>query len=53
GKSWGPQKSGTDKELYNIIFTDSKRGWIVGNKGIILNTENGGIDWISQRIGQP
>lgn len=28
-----------------IIFTDNETGFIVGNKGLILKTMNGGINW--------
>jgi len=31
--------------LYDIDFTDSDNGIIVGWNGLILKTENGGIDW--------
>jgi photosystem II stability/assembly factor-like uncharacterized protein len=31
--------------LYAIYFADEKRGWIVGQDGVMLLTENGGGDW--------
>ncbi|WLD58910.1 YCF48-related protein [Salinispirillum sp. LH 10-3-1] len=38
-------------EIYGIHFFDNNKGWIVGNgdnKGLILNTSNGGKNWSQQ-----
>ena len=34
------------KALYSISFTDLSNGWIVGDKGKLLRTTNGGNDWL-------
>jgi photosystem II stability/assembly factor-like uncharacterized protein len=43
GKNWIERKIG-DKELYQIVFQDSQRGWIVGEQGI-LRSFDGGRNW--------
>lgn len=45
GKTWTPQKSGTQHTLRAISFIDAKRGWMVGGAGIIIKTEDGGQTW--------
>jgi photosystem II stability/assembly factor-like uncharacterized protein len=42
---WVLQNSGTKNKLNSVSFTDSTTGYIVGNEGIILKTENGGGTW--------
>ena len=42
---WYPQNSGTTENLLSVCFTDTLNGWVVGNNGIILHTDNGGINW--------
>ncbi len=36
---------------YSIHFSDSKNGWIVGDGGRILNTNDGGFTWDIQKSG--
>lgn len=36
----------------DIIFTDNKKGWIVGGDNIVLTTSNGGMSWTSQSLGK-
>jgi len=43
GRNWIKRKSG-DEELYQIVFQDSQRGWIVGEQGI-LRSMDGGRNW--------
>ncbi len=45
---WTYQGSGTDRDLEGMHFRDNDHGWIVGNKGVILMTENGGMNWIGR-----
>ncbi len=45
GKTWSPQKSGTQHTLRAISFIDAKRGWMVGGAGTIIKTEDGGQTW--------
>lgn len=47
GEQWTIQKSGVDKALNGIDFTDNERGWIVGAYGTILKTSDGGKNWKS------
>lgn len=35
----------TDLIYTNVFFTDRENGWIIGEAGTILHTENGGADW--------
>jgi photosystem II stability/assembly factor-like uncharacterized protein len=48
GKTWVNQGSGEDRYFNDVFFTDSQRGWIVGEYGYIYHTENGGSTWIRQ-----
>lgn len=56
GKTWHRQsKRGTVSQTVfshrAVYFVDSKNGWIVGDKGLILNTEDGGERWTEQNSG--
>ena len=43
-----------DRDLYSIRFApDGKTGWIVGEDGLILKTDDGGQTWTTQDIGNP
>lgn len=33
-------------EIFAVHFQDEKTGWIVGNKGLMLKTLNGGKNWV-------
>lgn len=44
---WVTQNSGTTNELRSVYFTSADTGYVVGWKGTILKTTNGGNDWIS------
>jgi photosystem II stability/assembly factor-like uncharacterized protein len=35
----------TDAELGDVCFVDPDRGWVVGDRGVILHTEDGGRHW--------
>ncbi len=48
---WTPQTSPTREQLRGVYFVDERRGWAVGNKGIILATQNGGQTWSIQPSG--
>lgn len=45
---WVQQNSGTTQNLYGVFFVDSLTGWIVGDNGTILFTNDGGNTWNSQ-----
>lgn len=38
-------------DLYSAQFTDRDYGYVVGDKGLILATTNGGLSWREQRSG--
>jgi photosystem II stability/assembly factor-like uncharacterized protein len=43
-----------DRDLYSIRFTpDGKTGWIVGEDGLILKTDDSGKSWTAQDAGNP
>jgi photosystem II stability/assembly factor-like uncharacterized protein len=48
---WTPQISGTEEWLEGITFAGPSTGWIVGDGGTILHTENGGQTWAPQASG--
>lgn len=35
-------------DLRDIVFSDSMRGWAVGEEGTILSTPDGGKTWVPQ-----
>src|SRR4030095_13464114 len=37
--------------LYSVAFADDKSGYAVGEKGIILRTDDGGLKWKDQESG--
>ncbi|MBI5730099.1 MAG: T9SS type A sorting domain-containing protein [Ignavibacteriales bacterium] len=45
---WRKVKSGITDWLYDIDFPDSKNGWVVGSRGLILNSNDGGETWQQQ-----
>ncbi len=50
-RSWTRQRSGTLAWLHSVFFLDRNRGWIVGSKGTLLTTVDGGQNWIAK--GRP
>ena len=53
GQNWNIQTSPSLQNNYSVYFTDSLKGWIVGERenytyGDILKTSNGGINWSVQ-----
>lgn len=49
GETWTRINVPSKMELYHLDFTNSSRGWIVGDKGTILATSDGGINWQIQK----
>ena len=41
GKTWLPQHSSVEADLYQVMFVDKLHGWITGNR-MLLRTEDGG-----------
>ena len=44
-ENWVDQNSNTTQTLLGVYFIDEDRGWITGNNGTILKTNNGGGTW--------
>jgi len=42
---WSNVKTHVDVALRNIHFTDSLNGWVCGDSGILLKTNDGGENW--------
>jgi photosystem II stability/assembly factor-like uncharacterized protein len=43
--NWTPQSSGVAANLVSVHFTDVNHGWIAGEGGTIIYTQNGGTNW--------
>ena len=43
--AWVRQPAGTMAWLHSIFFFDQNRGWVVGSRGALLATEDGGKSW--------
>ena len=46
---WFKLNSPTTNFLRALHFADSLTGWVAGDSGLILYTNNGGLDWIEQQ----
>ena len=44
-QTWTTQSNGTIQSLESVWFNDKKNGWVVGNSGTVLFTNNGGDTW--------
>lgn len=42
GATWAPQAPRTAVRLLDVWFVDTKRGWAVGESGVIVHTSSGG-----------
>lgn len=51
GETWTRILVPSKTELYHLDFVNSSRGWIVGDKGLILVTYDGGVNWQIQKSG--
>jgi photosystem II stability/assembly factor-like uncharacterized protein len=40
-----------DCQLTRIHFSDSQAGWAVGQRGLVLATDDGGSNWVRQDLG--
>jgi photosystem II stability/assembly factor-like uncharacterized protein len=43
--TWARQPAGTMAWLHSVFFLDQNRGWVVGSKGTLLRTLDGGNTW--------
>ena len=48
GASWKPSKLGGDAILTTVQFVDAQHGFITGEFGIVMTTDNGGASWTKQ-----
>ncbi|KXK05704.1 MAG: BNR repeat-containing glycosyl hydrolase [Acidobacteria bacterium OLB17] len=51
GESWSRVPLPSKAEIFHLDFDGSKRGWIVGDKGLMMATEDGGRTWSIQKTG--
>ena len=51
GINWTVQLGGTSDNLRAIDFYNRNIGWIAGDNGILLRTENGGETWMAESSG--
>jgi len=47
---WTIQQSKTKEGLYSVFFSNTENGYAVGNRGTILKTNNGGVQWIADTV---
>ncbi|HLL77646.1 MAG TPA: YCF48-related protein [Pyrinomonadaceae bacterium] len=51
---WTAERRGlAGKDLNAVYFADSKRGWVAGDEGVVLRTDDGGRTWQQQPTGVP
>ena len=48
---WQRINSPTNYFLRTLHFTDSSKGWVAGDSGLIFYTSNGGLNWEQQQTG--
>ncbi len=48
---WNTVQSEGASDLVAVYFTSSERGFVAGDKGFLLQTEDGGKTWTKQNIG--
>jgi len=46
--NWVIQYSDSITKLNKIYFVDENTGWVIGDRGLILYTSNGGANWLKQ-----
>ena len=47
-QGWETQNSGVKSTLFSVSFIDTLNGWAVGDSSTILNTSDGGKNWIKR-----
>jgi photosystem II stability/assembly factor-like uncharacterized protein len=51
GGGWVSERRGlAGKDLNAVYFSDARRGWVGGDGGLVLRTEDGGRTWARQQI---
>ncbi len=49
-QTWVSQNSGILTRLYGVCFVNRDVGYVVGTNGLMLTTENGGLDWTKKTV---
>lgn len=52
GKSWVQARVPVSVTLTALCFADARIGWAVGNMGVVLATEDGGVSWRKSLDGE-
>lgn len=52
GKRWQQVPSPISSDLFGLFFLNAKKGWAVGQDGVILHTSDGGLNWVVQIDGK-
>jgi photosystem II stability/assembly factor-like uncharacterized protein len=51
GEGWTGTRHGVaGRDLNAVYFTDSKRGWMAGDGGLVYHTDDGGRTWVRQSV---
>ncbi|HKR02906.1 MAG TPA: YCF48-related protein [Pyrinomonadaceae bacterium] len=45
GRTWSPQDSGVESDLFDVKFLDAQEGWAAGAQGTLIHTTDGGKRW--------
>ena len=53
GETWNTIPSGTTDNIWNMQMITNEIGWMVGEGGTALKTNNGGLTWIQQPMPYP
>src|ERR1039457_5795950 len=48
GSTWEKRDTGTTERLRAMAFLDTKRGFVIGDHGLMVATEDGGNHWKAQ-----
>lgn len=51
GLNWTQDKVPVQSDLVAVTFVNKKSGWVTGQDGVILHTEDGGKTWVEQING--
>lgn len=51
GKTWRQVATPTSVTLTSVLFITPEQGWVTGNMGVVLYTQDGGLTWKMQLNG--
>jgi len=51
GISWSRSQVSVREPLFGISYIDRDTGWVVGYKGTVIRTYDGGRNWVEQVSG--